>query len=95
MAWVLKKSTLIFLALFVATWVLAKFGNTWLEAPGLAWAIEYPKTWVLPLKDYVSAAMKWLVEDASFGLFTFTEFTRAIAWLIEQPYEFVRAVLAT
>ncbi|HIP24595.1 MAG TPA: ABC transporter permease subunit, partial [Rhodobacteraceae bacterium] len=95
MAWLLKKSTLAFLALFVATWVLAKYSNVWLENSSLVWAIEYPKTWILPLKDYVSAAMKWLVEDASFGLFTFTEFTRAIAWLIEKPYEFVRAVLAT
>ncbi|MBL1436808.1 MAG: ABC transporter permease subunit [Rhodobacteraceae bacterium] len=95
MAWLLKKPTLVFLALFAATWLLAKYSSTWFESPSLAWAIDYPKTWVLPLKDYVSAAMKWLVEDAGFGLFSFTELTRAIAWLIEQPYEFVRAVLAT
>ena len=95
MAWLRKKSTLIFLALFVATWLLAKYSATWFEAPSLAWAIDYPKTWVLPLKDYVSAAMKWLVEDAGFGLFSFTDLTRGIAWLIEKPYEFVRAVLAT
>ncbi len=90
-----KPSILVFAALFAATWLLAKFGGAWFESPALAWLMEYPKSWVLPLKDYVSAAMKWLVEDANFGLFTFTEFTRAIAWLIEQPYEFVRAVLAT
>ncbi len=95
MSWALKKSTLAFGALFIATWLLAKYGSTWFESPAFAWLIDYPKTWVLPLKDYVSAAMKWLVEDAGFGLFSFTEFTRAIAWLIEQPYEFVRAVLAT
>jgi len=90
-----KPSFLIFLALFVATWLLAKFGIAWFESPTLVWLMEYPTSWIIPLKDYVSSAMKWLVEDANFGLFTFTEFTRAIAWLIEQPYEFVRAVLAT
>lgn len=95
MSWASKISPLVFAVLFIATWLLAQFGNVWFEGPKMLWLIEYPKTWVLPLKDYVSAAMKWLVEDASFGLFSFTELTRAIAWLIEQPYEFVRAVLAT
>src|SRR3546814_10620361 len=37
--------------------------------------------------------MKWLVEDASFGLFTFTELTRSIAWVLEQPYDLARALL--
>ena len=43
---------------------------------------------------YVSIAMNWLVEDANFGLFTFTEMTRAFAWVIEQPYQLARALLA-
>ncbi|HFQ16003.1 MAG TPA: ABC transporter permease subunit, partial [Rhodobacteraceae bacterium] len=38
--------------------------------------------------------MKWLVDQASFGLFTFQDLTRGLAWLIEQPYDFVRAALA-
>ncbi|HHL21425.1 MAG TPA: ABC transporter permease subunit [Aliiroseovarius sp.] len=56
--------------------------------------MEYPDAWVIPLKDWVSAAMKWLVEDAHFGLFSFRDLTRAIAWAIEQPYDLVRALLA-
>jgi glycine betaine/proline transport system permease protein len=76
------------------TLVLARYGANWAEVTGMQWAMDYPKAWVIPLKDYVSAAMSWLVEDATFGLFTFTEFTRAISWLIEQPYELVRALLA-
>jgi glycine betaine/proline transport system permease protein len=82
------------LSLFVVTLVLARNGATWAEATGMGWAMEYPRNWVVPLADYVSLAMKWLVEDASFGLFTFTEATRALSWLIEQPYDFVRALLA-
>src|SRR3546814_14933018 len=39
--------------------------------------------------------MKWLVEDASFGLFTFSELTRGIAWVLEQPYDLARALLVT
>ena len=84
--------TLLFLAL--ATLALARWGAAWLNAAGLGWAVEYPGAWVVPLKDWVSAAMKWLVEDAHFGLFSFRDLTRAIAWAIEQPYDLVRAVLA-
>ncbi len=90
----------VFGALLALTWVLARHGAGWVGAEGwlgdggLEWAIKYPTAWVIPLKDYVSAAMKWLVEEAHFGLFTFTEFTRAISWAIEQPYELVRALLA-
>ena len=84
----------VFAALLAVTWVLARFGAGWAEALGLGWAMKYPVAWVIPLKDYVSAAMKWLVEDATFGLFTFTEFTRAISWAIEQPYELTRSLLA-
>jgi glycine betaine/proline transport system permease protein len=84
----------VFAVLLVATWVLARFGADWAETLGLGWAMDYPVAWVIPLKDYVSAGMKWLVEDATFGLFTFTEFTRAISWVIEQPYELTRSLLA-
>ncbi len=78
----------------LATLVLARWGAGWLEAAGLGWAMQYPRAWVLPLAEWGSAAMKWLVEEASFGLFTFKDLTRSIAWLIEQPYDFVRAALA-
>lgn len=81
-------------ALLVVTWLLASFGKTWLETSGLGWTLDYPDAWVIPLKDAVSAAMKWLVEQATFGLFTFTEFTRGLSWLIEQPYNLARALLA-
>jgi len=93
MAQVSPKS-MIWLGLFALTWLLAMFGKGWLEATGLGWAMQYPDAWVIPLKDSISAAMKWLVEEATFGLFTFTEFTRGISWMIEQPYNLARALLA-
>ena len=83
-----------FLILSAVTLVLARNGATWAAALGLGWVMEYPTAWEIPLKDWVSAAMTWLVEDLHFGLFSFTELTRAISWLIEQPYNLVRALLA-
>lgn len=85
---------LIWPGLFALTWLLAMFGKNWLDASGLGWAMQYPDAWVVPLKDSISAAMKWLVEEATFRLFTFTEFTRSISWMIEQPYNLARALLA-
>ena len=89
-----RRSIWVALALFGVTWVLARFGAGWSETAGLGWLAEYPRGWIVPLSDYVSAAMKWLVEDATFGLFTFKDMTRAISWVIEQPYQLARALLA-
>ncbi len=89
-----SRTILVFGVLLLITWVFARFGAAWTEALGMDWAMDYPTAWVIPLKDYVSAVMSWLVEEAHFGLFTFTEFTRAISWLIEQPYELTRSLLA-
>jgi glycine betaine/proline transport system permease protein len=46
------------------------------------WAVEYPRAWVVPLKFWVSDFMKWLINDADLGLFTFKEFTRSISWVL-------------
>ena len=61
----------------------------------LAWAFEYPKEWQVPLGRWISDFMKWLLNDFDLGLFTFKEFTRSIAWVIEQPYVLVRSLLST
>ncbi|AVO39654.1 ABC transporter permease subunit [Pukyongiella litopenaei] len=80
--------------LMLATLALARLSAGWPDNPALAWALEYPGAWVVPLKDWISAAMSWLVEDARIGPVSFTDVTRAIAWLIEQPYDLARALLA-
>jgi glycine betaine/proline transport system permease protein len=91
----IPRSALLWSALIVLTWLLSTWSKSLAEALNLSWMVKYPTAWVFPLKNYISDAMRWLVEDASFGLFTFTEATRALAWVIEKPYEFVRALLST
>ena len=59
------------------------------------WAFAYPREWQLPLNVWLSALMQWLINRFDLGLFTFKELTRALAWLIEQPYWLVRSLLAT
>lgn len=61
----------------------------------LPWLFKYPRAWQLPLAGWISAAMKWLLNSFDLGLFTFKEFTRFIAWLIEQPYDLVKSMLST
>jgi glycine betaine/proline transport system permease protein len=39
--------------------------------------------------------MKWLMDGADFGLFTFKEFTRSIAWVLEQPYGLAKSLLSS
>ncbi|NIO05876.1 MAG: ABC transporter permease subunit [Proteobacteria bacterium] len=47
----------------------------------LPWAVEYPSEWVIPLRFWVSDFMKWLINEADLGLFTFKQFTRSISWV--------------
>ena len=61
----------------------------------LPWAFDYPRAWQLPLAGWITAFMKWLINDFDLGLFTFKEFTRGIAWVVEQPYTLVKSFLAT
>ena len=63
--------------------------------PALAWAIAYPRPWEVPLAAWIGATMKWLVNDATFGLFTFRDLTRFLAAIIEFPYRIVLSLLAT
>ncbi|WP_114284060.1 ABC transporter permease [Candidatus Halocynthiibacter alkanivorans] len=91
----LPRTALLWSGLFILTWLLSAWSKSLAEAMDLSWMVKYPTAWVFPLKDYISGAMRWLVEDATFGLFTFTDATRALAWLIEKPYELVRALLSS
>ena len=60
----------------------------------MPWSAKYPRGWVLPLRFWISDFMKWLINDASFGLFTFKQMTRSVAWLLAWPLEAAEGLLA-
>lgn len=63
------------------------------SVPG--WMRELPSGARIGFDSAISHFMKWLVEDASFGLFTFKEATRAIAAALNLPLDLATSVLAT
>ena len=81
--------SLLWLGLIALTIVLM------LERDSLPLAFSYPRAWQLPLAGWISEFMKWLINSFDLGLFTFKEFTRAIAWVVEQPYTLVKSILST
>jgi len=89
----LSRNAVVWLVLAVATFVLASYGEALAEALQAEWLMELPRAWRFPVADDISAFMDWLVEGATFGLFTFTQLTRFLSWLVEQPYLLVRALL--
>ena len=58
-------------------------------------AFVYPKDWLIPAAAWISAFMKWLLNEATFGLFTFTDLTRFIAAIIDLPYRLALSLLST
>lgn len=82
-----------------ASWAVIGFvaivGFIWVWQAGPAWMTDYPKAAQLPAMKWIGDAMKWLVNDASFGLFSFRDLTRFIAAIIDVPYWIASSVLAT
>ncbi len=91
----LSPVAIIWLGLALATFVLAQTGRDLAKAIDARWLMKVPRDLRLPMKSEISAFMKWLVEDAHFGLFSFTDMTRGIAWLLEQPYDLAKALLVS
>ena len=91
----LSPGAVAWLGLALATFVLAQTGRDLSKAIDARWLMKVPRDLRLPLKNDISDFMKWLVEEAHFGLFSFTDLTRGIAWLLEQPYELAKALLVS
>ncbi|SLN50034.1 Glycine betaine/L-proline transport system permease protein ProW [Roseovarius litorisediminis] len=90
----LDNRALIVCALIVVTIVLGQFGRDLSKALDMRWLVKFPSAWVVSFKDPISAGIKWLVEEAAIGPVSFTDVTRAIAWMIEQPYELLLNLLS-
>lgn len=81
-----------------AIWAIAlvSFVALWFGGRTLApWAFAYPPTWTIPAAKWIGEAMKWLVGEATFGLFTFTQMTRFAADVVDVPYRLALSLLAT
>jgi glycine betaine/proline transport system permease protein len=75
---------------------LVAFALVWQFGKGTQpWVADYPRAWEVPLARWISLFTKWLVDEASFGLFTFRDLTRFVGALIDAPYRFVLSLLAT
>ena len=77
-------------AAFVIAFLFQQFAK-----PVAPWAFKFPRQWQTGLRDYITGFSDWLLNEATFGLFTFTEMTRAFAALMNVPYVAVKSVLAT
>lgn len=60
-----------------------------------AWATKYPAAWQLPLAAWISDFMKWLMNSASFGLFTVRDLTRAISAVLSLPLVVAKSIFAS
>lgn len=60
-----------------------------------AWTRQLPAEFRIGLDTWISAALKWLVEDATFGLFTFKDLTRGFAQLLNVPLDIATSILST
>lgn len=94
MTWRINKGTATVWGLIVVTLLLGWFGRDIAKELDMRWLVKFPSAWVIPVKSQISAAMQWLVEEAAIGPIAFTDVTRAIAWMIEQPYQFALSLLA-
>ena len=89
----ITSARIFWLGLFAATWVLSQHSFQIYKALDARWIIRFPKKYQLNLDDMISGFLDWLVNTANFWLFTFRDLTRAIAWVIEMPYQFLRNLL--
>ena len=60
-----------------------------------SWLKEIPPQWRLGLDKAISNFMNWLVDDATFGLFTFREATRAVSAFLNVPLTAATAIFST
>lgn len=80
--------------MLLITLALASFSDRIAEKTGWKWFQSWSTEWSRSPADSISRSTKWLVNDATLGIFTFTELTRGIAFVIEKPYSWALAILS-
>jgi glycine betaine/proline transport system permease protein len=83
------RSVVIWVGSLALFWAFAAFAGA-----VVPWAFDWPKAAILPAAKWISAFTKWLLNEASFGLFTFQQLTRAISAAVEVPYRLVTGILS-
>jgi len=79
----------------VSVIALALFTLLWLWGARVApWAVDYPKELVLPARRWIGGMMAWLLNEAGFGFFSFTELTRFVASVLDLPYRATLGLLS-
>ena len=89
-----KNINVVVIFLFILTLLISLFSSNVLENYGFSWALKLPKSFNIPFKVYITSAIKWLIDSATFGIFTFNDLTRAISWVVEQPYDLILSFVA-
>ena len=89
-----KNINFVVIFLFILTLLISLFSSNVLENYGFSWALKLPKSFNIPFKVYIASAIKWLIDSATFGIFTFNDLTRAISWVVEQPYDLILSFVA-
>jgi glycine betaine/proline transport system permease protein len=84
------RSIAFWLGLAGVTLALSLTSKSIVQATGWSWLTKYPQGWLLHLDRSISAALKWVLEDATFGPFRFRDFTRLLSALVEAPYGVLR-----
>ena len=81
------------IGLGIVTFALSLSSKEIVQATGWTWLLKYPQAMQANLDRSISAALKWLLEDATFGPFQFRDFTRLLSALVEAPYGVLRNLI--
>ena len=60
----------------------------------LDWSVKYPRGWRTNVAAELSVGFKYASRELRFGSVTFSEITRGIAWVFEQPLNLIKGALA-
>lgn len=88
-----KSSGVFWFGLLAITWAFSTWSFPLYKALDARWIIRFPKKWELPLDNIISDFLDWLVQSANFYFFSFKDVTRAIAMVVEAPYQVLRNLL--